>query len=223
MSDILRNNVLNERNGKLNKLFVTSITVFLLVFGMLGTASANLANEIESNDTLATAQDIDAYFSTGYNSDIEYSGTIPWVSISGTGNGTFDYYSFTVESLSRVILDIDYGYGGSGSVDTELGLWTADGSLITSNDDRSYSNLDAYIFTTLTTGTYIVGVAEYNSWAGYGGWSHSSNRLDWGDTYTLQVSVQNPGQTAPVPEPATLLLLGAGLSGIAGLRRKFKK
>lgn len=43
------------------------------------------------------------------------------------------------------------------------------------------------------------------------------------DYSELVVTGINGEDLAPVPEPATMLLLGSGLFGLAGLRRKFKK
>jgi hypothetical protein len=92
-----------------------------------------------------------------------------------------------------------------------------------------------------------VGSGDVNAWTFYGIFSGGSLQWDdatvpdlfhvgssmiqvdfedgaafgWGDTATIQATVRNLGDCpAPVPEPATMLLFGTGLAGLAGLRRK---
>jgi hypothetical protein len=195
-----------------------SIAAALACFLAAGNAMALSIAELEPNDTLATAQNIDPFFSVGPNVNILNSTTVPWVSISATGDGTYDYYSFTVTAPGQVHLDIDFGHNVGGSIDTELALWDSLGNALVQVDDSpldpgSISGFDSEIFFDIVTpGLYIVGVAEFPANALFGGWA-PGDEPDAGDTYTLQVSV--------VPEPGATILFGIGAL-IAGsvLRRK---
>ncbi|MCP4469988.1 MAG: hypothetical protein GY815_04760, partial [Gammaproteobacteria bacterium] len=105
--------------------------------------NSNEIDEIESNDSIADAQNIDAYFNLTYSADIgdesiNTSQDIPHVTISGTGDESHDYYAFTVSTAnSRAIFDIDYGYSTEeGSFDTYLRIYDESGNLLTENDDN---------------------------------------------------------------------------------------
>ena len=170
--------------------------------GVGGGGGVDPVPEAEPNNSIATAQNIDA---AGWNlssdANIANSTAVPHVTIQGTGNGTFDYYSFTIANAGdTATFDIDFGYtGGTGSTDTELFLYRSSGGYsLAWNDDYSTSaggggstsGLDAFVqYTFSTPGTYVIGVGEYNSYGDYGG--ITGNVPDSGDTYSLQVSIQN--------------------------------
>lgn len=66
---------------------------------------------------------------------------------------------------------------------------------------------------TITDGAPVLSsVTEVDSVSFTGGYNHAAD-----------ANVQVYGHTAPVPLPGTLLLLGSGLLGLAGVRRRFKR
>ena len=76
----------------------------------------------------------------------------------------------------------------------------------------------------MTFDTYSLMTDMYNNPAKYG--FSSVNDIFWTDGYhpsaqTHQLMANYAAQT--IPEPATMLLLGLGLIGLAGARRKIKK
>jgi hypothetical protein len=119
-------------------------------------------------------------------------------------NGS-DYPLISVNNgFYTITIDMNVPNGGPFSwVDkTSGGTWY-------SNDFLNSDNMDHFIaFTTPKAGEYILAFED---------WPNSLGDKDYND---LIIKVK---QVAPVPEPSTFLLLGAGIIGIGLARKRFRK
>jgi hypothetical protein len=172
----------------------------------LGFAGAGTAGKIEPNDTLSSAQSLEGNLWTlNDNPDIgdrfgNTSTTIPHLTVTATGNDSFDYYSFVVPSAgARGIFDIDFGVTGNPltDVNTQIFLYNSAGTLLdfsgvsltTWGAGGSTSVSDPYIeYMFPAAGTYVIGVAGTPSFGAAGGISGTPVRN--GGTYTMQVSIE---------------------------------
>jgi hypothetical protein len=195
-------------------LFPVAIAALSLV--SFSPALAAVVIEVEANDSLATAQNIDPHFTLDYSDDIgdtstNTSTTIPHVTIIGTGNDTFDWYQFTVAAPGRGIFEIDYGMP---DLDAWLTLYDAAGGFLFDNDDSSaaigaggsvhhYDSYIEYIFS--LPGTYYIEVAAFPHVPVYSG-----------TDYQLQVSIEGHHL---IPEAASIATWALILGCLGGIRR----
>ncbi|HIK29646.1 MAG: DVUA0089 family protein [Oscillatoriaceae bacterium SKW80] len=208
---------LTENRGKAGEITVNATGKMSIAGG-----STDFINSPFLDVTVYNLDDLP--YSTDLNPNVEASGAdgIPYISIQrtpekiiagntilGTANQQFDYYSFTVSAPSRVIIDIDGGDGYEaipGSLDTKITLFNrANGEALAINDDANIQKgaggsrvvQDSYISTTLPPGNYVIGVGEFDTIPD-SVQLLEGDRIDPGDTYTLNLSVQNRGKSSPL-------------------------
>ena len=196
--------------------------------------NASVVTEREENDTPATAHDLELEFwGLGYDSNIgdtqdppvNTSTTIPHVTIKGSGNGTFDFYSFEVTTAgARGIFDVDMDYDEQldphGFMDSEIVLldqygniitWLEDSALPTDGDGGKSLLFDPplepcleYVFP--AAGTYVLAVTKNVDGLIF-------QPPEEGDFYTLQVSIENHRIDGPKTEAGNSFFFGPELTG----------
>jgi len=140
--------------------------------------------------------DFKIYLTVDNNGNLVGTGTMVEKVVEGSVTVSGNTYSAGTILLSGTVVAFGWGEGDN------LG----DFDFLISKDSLSGALVDDGIWPT-TVPTGIVAYAE-----DIGGWAGS-----WNSDFTLY---KVKGDKAPVPEPATLLLLGSGLIGIAGIGRK---
>jgi hypothetical protein len=93
------------------------------------------------------------------------------------------------------------------------GYWDPDAAGVTFDIDH---DPDGTLDWEVATGSWDAGELVYL-------WYQSTAPPGWGDYNLIDGDVGTGSSYAPVPEPMTLMLVGGGLLGLAGIRRKFKK
>ena len=181
---------LNPDSGEIqNQILVPGGALFGLA-GQTSRSNSEPVVEEESNNSRNRAQPIDEAFSLEFDANIGNSAgentstTVPHATILGTGNGSVDFYSFTVSQADSVgIFDID----STENMDAYLRLFDSRGNQVFENDDFSNdpgsdTSLDSFIeFTFTAAGEYFVEV----------GTCCTAQPVNSGESYQLHVSIEN--------------------------------
>jgi hypothetical protein len=188
------------------KKLLTMVFAISLVFCMVGMASAYVSWNFDALPNLAAPPTIESYMESTYGSDISVYGAYAW------NDGGAPLWSYPGDKYlqagfggSPYVISISFNTAPISEVSFDWGAWNT--------DFEFYAN-----GIKLFDSGYVV-------WAG----GHKTfnfmtpiTLLEFKDSGTSFIGIDNLC-VQPVPEPATMLLVGSGLIGLAGMRRKFRK
>ena len=193
---------------------------------LMGNAQALIVVESGLTNNPANAQNIDAAFGFIPDQVIEINSSfdlgIPNATVFGfSGDGTYDYYSFSVGTGAsplqvgqEVYFDTDFAQ--IVGLNTQLTLFDTNGtSVLATNDDAPFDGPGDLVamttnsflnYTFASAGVYYIRVSQYNHHFPYG------KQLFKDATYQLHVST--------VPLPAAAWLFGSGVIVLYALGRR---
>lgn len=185
----------------MKKFLISMLGAILLFIRAADVVEATAFVELESNNTFATGQVLGSHEGT-----IEIAG-------SRVGDASADFYRFFAAAGDVITAVTNSPTGACITQDPMQGLLNPAGSYVISDDDSgSACNSAIASYNVTATGLWGLAVVGWEDF-GFDGGGNS------GWTYTTTIIGLTP-ETARVPEPSTLLLLGAGLLAVSYYARR---